>query len=190
MAANYLPLTEYSSKHKVSISTLRRRIKADEIKYVFQDGKYLILDEPSGTSQTVHRPSQSSEQTMASAQGNSSPASQASPAALAPAKPAAPAPSFSSVSSSAAPSSKASPVRLTSDATMEWHPELRNLQAKEDHEPILSAANQLLSQLKRAYTQVLQEKEEQILHLKEEVSDLKTLVRVLEAENERSNKRK
>jgi regulator of replication initiation timing len=32
---------------------------------------------------------------------------------------------------------------------------------------------------------VLQEKEEQLIQLKEEVSDLKTLVRVLEDENER-----
>lgn len=56
--------------------------------------------------------------------------------------------------------------------------------AKND-EPIITAANRLLTELKRAYTQILQEKEEQILHLKEEVTDLKTLVRVLEAENER-----
>lgn len=56
--------------------------------------------------------------------------------------------------------------------------------AKND-EPILTAANRLLTELKKAYTQILQEKEEQILHLKEEVTDLKTLVRVLEAENER-----
>ena len=52
-------------------------------------------------------------------------------------------------------------------------------------EPILTAANKLLNELKKAYTQILQEKEEQILHLKEEVTDLKTLVRVLESENDR-----
>ncbi len=52
-------------------------------------------------------------------------------------------------------------------------------------EPVLTAANRLLTELKKAYTQILQEKEEQVLHLKEEVSDLKTLVRVLESENER-----
>ncbi|HRO65937.1 MAG TPA: hypothetical protein PL182_00070 [Pseudobdellovibrionaceae bacterium] len=52
-------------------------------------------------------------------------------------------------------------------------------------EPVLLAANKLLNELKKAYTQILQEKEEQILHLKEEVTDLKTLVRVLEGENSR-----
>lgn len=56
--------------------------------------------------------------------------------------------------------------------------------AKND-EPILTAANKLLTELKKAYTQILQEKEEQMLHLKEEVTDLKTLVRVLEGENDR-----
>jgi hypothetical protein len=56
---------------------------------------------------------------------------------------------------------------------------------KSSEEPILSSANGLLSELKRAYTSILQEREEQIIHLKEEVSDLKTLVRVLEDDNER-----
>jgi riboflavin biosynthesis pyrimidine reductase len=56
-------------------------------------------------------------------------------------------------------------------------------------EPILTAANRLLTELKKAYMQILQEKEEQIMHLKEEQADLKTLVRVLEAENERLSRR-
>ncbi len=55
-------------------------------------------------------------------------------------------------------------------------------------EPILTAANKLLNELKKAYTQILQEKEEQIFQLKEEVADLKTLVRVLESENDRLKK--
>ena len=46
----WLPLTDYSSKYKISVSTLRRRIKTDDIKYHFQDGKYFIFDEqPSRT---------------------------------------------------------------------------------------------------------------------------------------------
>jgi len=56
---------------------------------------------------------------------------------------------------------------------------------KNSDEPILSSANGLLSELKRAYTSILQEREEQIIQLKEEVSDLNTLVRVLEDDNER-----
>lgn len=52
-------------------------------------------------------------------------------------------------------------------------------------EPILNAANKLLSELKKAYSQILLEKEEEVCLLKEEIADLKTLVRVLESENAR-----
>jgi hypothetical protein len=47
------------------------------------------------------------------------------------------------------------------------------------------ATQSLLNEIKKAYSLILQEKEEQILQLKEEVADLKTLVRVLEDENSR-----
>jgi hypothetical protein len=129
---SYLPLTEYSSKYKVSISTLRRRIKTDDIRFRFEDGKYFIADQPLSTHQRAHRPSHQSENTLVGAQ------------------------------------SLVAPPVHQEEATM-------------------SAANNLLAELKRAYSQVLQEKEEQILNLKEELTDLKTLVRVLESENERLN---
>lgn len=57
--------------------------------------------------------------------------------------------------------------------------------SKKTGEPIFSAANRLLEEIKRAYSQVLLEKEEQILQLKEEIADLRTLAQVLESENER-----
>lgn len=154
MNSQYLPLTEYSSKYKVSISTLRRRIKADEIKFVFDDGKYMILDEPVNTHQKVHRPSQLSDKTSESIV-------------------------------------KVSPKKEESDPVLQsvLHPELRHLSQGDRQEPILSAANRLLTELKRAYTQVLQEKEEQILQLNAEISDLKTLVRALEMENDKKSRR-
>ncbi len=58
---SWLPLMEYSTKYRVSVSTLRRRIKADDISFRFEDGKYFIMDEPVGTHQRVHRPSRKSE---------------------------------------------------------------------------------------------------------------------------------
>lgn len=140
--ADYLPLTEYSSKYKVSVSTLRRRIKAEDIQYTFEDGRYLILDQPMSTHQGHHRPS---------------------------------------------------PKQKSDDALVGAPSHPRDLDSSlaggvSSEEPILTAANRLLTELKKAYTQILQEKEEQILHLKEEVADLKTLVRVLEADNERMKK--
>lgn len=61
---------------------------------------------------------------------------------------------------------------------------------EEDASPVLATANRLLNEIKKAYALILQEKESQILHLREELADLKTLVRVLEAENERLNRQK
>lgn len=147
---NWLPLAEYSMKHKISVSTLRRRIKAEDIHFRFDDGKYFILDSAENlpveekNNQTVeHRPSLKSE-TAQSLVGISNP--------------------------------------LASRIASQNQNQLN--QAKET-ESVLTAANRLLSDLKQAYSQVLQEKEEQILTLKEEITDLKTLIKVLESENTR-----
>lgn len=151
MNPTWLPLTEYSSKYKVSISTLRRRIKADDIKFSFEDGKYLISDEPLSTHQGVgrsHRPSQVDSKQFETHR-----------------------PSLDTLVS--APEKMFDPTMATAASFAQGD------------EPILTAANRLLTELKKAYALILQEKEEQILHLKEEVSDLKTLVRVLESENAR-----
>lgn len=130
---SWLPLTEYSLKHDVSISTLRRRIKAENIRFRFEDGKYFILDEEvAKVDSQEHRPSLKSE-----------------------------------VSAKNQQATTATGYSL------------------EPGESVISAANKLLADLKRAYTQVLHEKEEQIMTLKEEIVDLKTLVKILESENER-----
>ena len=50
-------------------------------------------------------------------------------------------------------------------------------------ENAFSTAKELLDELKKSYAFILQEKEEQILYLKNEISDLRTLVRVLEEDN-------
>ena len=150
---SWLPLTDYATKYKISVSTLRRRIKGDDIRFRFEDGKYFIMDEPMGTHQRVHRPSQESDLALVGAhqgmmKGNEHMA-------------------VSSKDEIKAQDLSEKTVKVNKD------------------EPILTAANKLLNELKKAYTQILQEKEEQILQLKEEVSDLKTLVRVLESENDR-----
>ncbi|WP_409478607.1 hypothetical protein [Pseudobdellovibrio sp. HCB154] len=139
----WLPLAEYSMKHKVSISTLRRRIKAEDIQYRLEDGKYFIFDtDPTATTTT----------TVENRMSN--------------------------------PTVEAHRPSLKSDssAVMEAH-------QKAEGESVITAANRLLTDLKKAYTQVLQEKEEQIVSLKEEITDLRTLVRVLESENQRLNQK-
>lgn len=175
MNSQYLPLTEYSSKYKVSISTLRRRIKADEIKFVFDDGKYMILDAPVNTHQKVHRPSLTSDKTsdvIVPLDISSRSGKRESPKSV--------------MKPQEAAASVAAPKVSYNEPVL--HPELRHLSQGDRQEPILSAANRLLTELKRAYTQVLQEKEEQILQLNAEISDLKTLVRALEMEHEKKNR--
>lgn len=142
---SWLPLAEYSMKHQVSISTLRRRIKSDEVKFRFDDGKYLILDEdPTKVAfAEEHRPSLKSE-----VQKNSAQATQ------------------------------------DREVIVDRQTNI-SFQTQDTNESVISAANRLLLDLKKAYTQVLQEKEEQILVLREETMDLKTLIKVLESENSR-----
>ena len=150
---HWLALSDYSTKYRVSVSTLRRRIKAEDINFQLRDGKYFLVDEPMSAHQK-HRPSQESDVEMMGAHLDSS-----------------------KFESSKLGASKLDAAR--SDKLL--------LSKIAKDEPILTAANKLLTELKKAYTQILFEKEEQILRLKEEVSDLKTLVKVLESENNKKN---
>ena len=127
---NWLPLMEYSAKFRVSLSTLRRRIKAGEIEHKLIEGKYLLKD---GPLQVVHSGSE----------------------AIAP--PPKVSPQIQSVSTESGP----------------------------DRNQYMQVTQGLLNEIKKAYSLILQEKEEQIIQLKDEVADLKTLVRVLEEENAR-----
>ncbi|MGZ3745545.1 MAG: hypothetical protein ACXVBQ_16895, partial [Pseudobdellovibrionaceae bacterium] len=46
---SWLVLSDYSTKYDVSVSTLRKRIKAEDINFRLEDGKYYIIDEPMST---------------------------------------------------------------------------------------------------------------------------------------------
>ncbi len=120
----------------MSISTLRRKIKASEIEFRLDEGRYMILD--SDEASPLHHSV------------------------------------VSSVQSSEAPRPSLKSESFSDSGT-----------SKESGESVITAANRLLADLKKAYTQVLQDKEEHISELKEEISDLKTLIKVLESENDR-----
>lgn len=137
---NWLPLMEYSAKYRVSLSTLRRRIKSGEIESKFTDGKYFLKDGPL--------------QVVASAPETIAPPPQVS--------------SQVQVATPKPPAPVAAPAGEAVDPDRFWQ-----------------TTQGLLGEIKKAYSLILQEKEEQILQLKEEVADLKTLVRVLEEENDR-----
>jgi len=47
---NWIPLVDYSFKTGISLSTLRRHIKANKVLYRLEDGRYLIYDHTLTTS--------------------------------------------------------------------------------------------------------------------------------------------
>jgi hypothetical protein len=59
----WLPLMDYSMRKGVSLSTLRRHIKAGKVQFKVEDGRYLLLDEtaeqePAQSAQSVHETAQ------------------------------------------------------------------------------------------------------------------------------------
>jgi len=175
----WLPLTDYSIKYRVSVSTLRRRIKTEDLKYRFVDGRYYIIDEPLSAHQREHRPSQDHADSLVGT------------------------PLLSNYQRKTnefkKPFSMASDVQFMERSTkeiqfqgaasehyevMNSEPNFNSKETKKE-EPILATANAVLLELKKAFTQILQEKEQQIILLKTETADLRTLVKVLESENER-----
>ncbi len=146
----WLSLTEYSMKHQVSISTLRRKIKSTEIQFRLDDGKYMILDQDENFERNNIYQHLSPSQMDNSLE--------------------------SSYSVTHRPSLKSDQKQ---DANFYTQSE------KSAGESVITAANRLLADLKKAYTQVLHDKETQISDLREEMMDLKTLIKVLESENDR-----
>lgn len=129
---NWLDLSEYSAKYKVSLSTLRRRLRFGEIENFFRDGKYWVLD------QKIEK----------------------------------------NVKSKASKSIKEVKEIQVEEQVVVSGEVNQNLQQKAE-------LRELVGELKSAYVSVLHEKENQITQLKEEIADLKTLVKILESENER-----
>lgn len=158
MENSWLPLAEYSSKYKVSVSTLRRRIKSQRAEFILEEGKYLLKDEPlqQHIPQSKKAPQNSQAQAI-----------------------------------DLQPESKLDFVEdlaCASETTESIVPVGLESKLSDSNSPILSTVNRLLNEIKSAYVLILQEKEEQILQLKEEVADLKTLARILESDNDRLKK--
>lgn len=162
----WLALTDYAAKYRVSVSTLRRRIKANQISHRFIDGKYLLLDSRPAELDHGYHQQQRMEVTL-DEEG---------------------AADFlrdlgrERTGAAASPDYDAQAAELTKQVFAHSQP-LTPTPVAVESAPISSQA--LLEEIKHAYTRILQEKEEQIIRLKEEVTDLHTLVRVLEDDNNR-----
>lgn len=174
----WLPLAEYSLKHKVSISTLRRKIKAADIEYRLEDGKYFILD-----SAEDHRPSLNRDTASAEVSPKIETQNYQRNVIMSQNSP-------QNISQNSILSQMQTPQNFQQTMTTHTGPQAASvagspLASNGGGESVITAANRLLADLKKAYTQVLQDKELQIQSLREEISDLKTLIKVLESENDR-----
>jgi hypothetical protein len=139
---SWIPLNEFAAKYKVSLSTLRRRIRGGEVEHRFQNGKYWLVDQP--ISKYIH-----------------------------------------SYISDDVP--KTMPVESQKYFLKEVVslPPVPEVESPKIEDGFIDSANKLMQELKSAYVAVLHEKEHQIMQLREEVTNLKTLVKVLESENDR-----
>ena len=54
----YLSLVDYAAKYRISLSTLRRRIKNKEVQFKVDKGRYLIIDDQDVVPQFRFSPSQ------------------------------------------------------------------------------------------------------------------------------------
>lgn len=148
MNVDWLSLVEYSRKYKLSISTLRRRIKNNKMEFRLDDGKYFLEDK--------------------------APRKKGSIAPLA------------QDAAREAQSNELFVENTLSEDLLPRNQQIESFQGfmgNQGIEQLSENMNQMLSELKKAYAFVLQEREEQIIQLKNEIIDLKTLVRVLEDEN-------
>lgn len=162
---NWLTLMEYSAKYRVSISTLRRRIKAGEMEHQFTDGKYLLKDTPvtSPGTEVVAPPTSTQPQVQ---RNQDLIQTLQSPLSLV-----------------MKPASSTSIVAMVPPTLENRESKIENRSGEAKGSEINSTVETLLGEIKKAYALILQEKEEQILQLRSEVSDLKTLVRVLEEQS-------
>lgn len=194
---NWIPLADYSAKYKVSISTLRRRIKNEQIEYAFDNGKYFLPDlnirniskakksfsqaaPPNASPKLSHQEEgmqlgqhffgkdflESLEESFEESNG-----AEAHDAFVS---------SFSFPTQPETPKSVAR--NMSAIPAINDDEELRRSETSESMKEVL---DHMTKELKKAYSAILQEKEEQLFLLKEQVVDLKTLVNILESENKR-----
>jgi hypothetical protein len=150
----WLLLTDYAVKYRISVSTLRRRIRSSQVPYRFELGKYFLPDEPPHSLSHDVEIRATAEIGAAGGSGGT-----------------------------AVPEATHQEMEK---ATQVAHGQLTDLAIERGPgEPLIESATRVVTDLKRTYSAILQDKETQIAHLRDEVADLKTLVQLLERENER-----
>lgn len=177
---DWITLSDYSSKYRTSVSTLRRRIKKEEVQYVFENGKYFLPDlSPhliaNSKRSFSHAPPKSEEKSLGQHFSEND---------------------FLGFEESLdldfnteLKKDKDFESEINFMANEKSPPQFTRSQSSAESIQIQNILSPLLDQmnkeLKKAYSATLQEKEEQIIILKEQVADLKTLINFLESDNKR-----
>jgi hypothetical protein len=177
---NWIDLNEFSAKYKISLSTLRRRIRFGEIENLFRDGKYWVPDQPvpkhlkskEPAKKFIAAPASHSQQMPHTLQSQVTQPVQ---------------PQMQQQSAQRTQQQVARPASVQTAPTAHTQPAQAISQVNTGDQANAELKN-LVVELKSAYVTVLHDKEDQITQLKEEVADLKTLVKILESENERLKK--
>ncbi len=186
---NGIPLHEYSLKYGVSVSTLRRRIKSDSIPYRLDEGKYILPDKALEV-----RKSRSSSQNNKKTTSKPKRESFTTDYLSSPGK----VPEWLMKKKQALLNEDLNKEDIN-DSTEEEVQTLDQITSMSQYNSKEGTSSKrvkltdsesdykkdVVQELKKAYAQILQEKEEQLIILKEQVADLQTLVRVLEDQFEK-----
>ncbi|MAF91245.1 MAG: hypothetical protein VX583_09510 [Bdellovibrionota bacterium] len=163
---NWLTINDYSNKYDLSVSTLRRRIKAEDIEFRLESGKYFLLDEEprkqkaQKTSEKIQKIPLKHKFEKENLDFKTEESSDDEQAEL------------------------LVNAAVRSSSEMVTNQDEQNIQSmRTAADSAFTTAKELLDELKKSYSFILHEKEEQILYLKNEISDLRTLIRVLEDDN-------
>lgn len=159
---DWLTLNEYSHKYELSISTLRRRIKTNSIEYKLDNGKYFILDQEPKKQKAIKISEKFKKMPQTFIESDSQMCEDAY--------------------------SNEQEDRQVSSQSFRNQENDHFLNMQNAAEDAFVTAKELLEELKKSYSFILQEKEEQMMYLKNEISDLKTLARVLEEDNTKLRK--
>ena len=174
----WLALLSYSAKYGISLSTLRRRIKNQSISFKQENGKYFIEDDgvtPRRHDNALRQGANQARQDTGQGQlvqqsqqvqpnQNQNLTNQANVTGFS---------GQTGVDSQVGVQTGSR--KESSSNVIQPGPGPTFVEAS-----VFTSANRLVEELKAAYAKILQEKEEQITQLKEEIVDLRMLVRIME----------
>ncbi|PIU00516.1 MAG: hypothetical protein COT74_03985 [Bdellovibrionales bacterium CG10_big_fil_rev_8_21_14_0_10_45_34] len=173
----WLGLVEYSNKYGVSVSTLRRRIRSNTLKCKSDSGRYLVPDIPFKDVIQLSAEKESDQPKKRAKRGRT-PLKPSNGLAMLNFDGSLAEETFESVSEQVAGGYAGRALPTFAVETKPQNTSASKMKAISGNH----LTEKLFEEVRAAYGTILKEKEEQIFMLREEIVDLKTLIRVLESE--------